>query len=113
MAVVGDGGGFEADVEEMRAAGRAVIAVGDDVEALSRDEILGARGVYGSWVLADAAERFSLRYSHLVETVAREVVHAGDILRDSAGRYRTIDDDVPVVHVADGGRGAGSGWGPV
>lgn len=95
-----DGDWLAVDLAELRAAGTAMLALGDAVEVLGRAEVLGGRGAYGSWALADAAGRFADRYGHLVRCAGGALCDAGEVLRATADDYAEVDVVAPITQLA-------------
>lgn len=82
---------FEADIDELDAAGRAMLVVSDDLDATARWELLEGRSTYASSDLTEAAGRFSARLGHLTRVLSDEADAAGVALRSSATWYRECD----------------------
>ncbi|NCT91836.1 hypothetical protein GXB85_12860 [Cellulomonas sp. APG4] len=83
--------GFEADVDELDAAGRALLGVSDDLDATARRELLEGRSTYANPELTEAAGRFSARLGHLTRVLSDQADAAGVALRGSATHYRESD----------------------
>lgn len=82
-----DAGWFEADIEELRAAGSAMLGTGDAVQVVAGASVVLGHGAYVHAGLEGAAGRFADRFTYLVDGLGREAVHAGQALRRSADEY--------------------------
>lgn len=82
---------FEADIDELDAAGRALLHVSDDLAATAQRELLEGRSTYASSDLTEAASRFSARLGHLTRVLSDEADAAGVALRSSATHCRESD----------------------
>lgn len=85
---------FEVDTQDLRAAGNALLAVGDDVGASSRAGLLLGQADYGDVEARAAARPFADRFTYLVEGLAREIEEAAHVLRGSAFGYQEVDAQV-------------------